>query len=694
MNDPVSTNNYAQLVTIATREDDASEIESFLRESGLPVRMTWLKPGDDLSDSLKAAKPDIAFCDAKVLELNPEALQVCTRALPYTPLLLLTESIHIEMVTKVMQQRARDVVSVNQPDHLRAVYMRELGVCRLLQQLNHAQNEVDALEERLEGLIKSSEAAVVNVQEGIIVDANPRFATMFGYESHEQAVGLPFMDQVHPDSQDNIKKIMSRCAKGRVMSAKAEIKAVTSAGSDFAADTEIKLVQFEGEPAIEFQIKSEAVVAAPEVDMAVEETKVSPRDKLVKDTDNRSLDQRGLLYRSLENPKHYPPEGSGLSLGYIIADDSARIKQQLGLANAEHFLGRIPQFLNKQFPGVKCYRLSSEEFVLLAPGKLFKHGESLSRKFCKQIAGEIFDYEGKSVVLTLSIAITLIDKAQNSGVRFAEARDDARKLSSSGGNGIAVCASARTTEQTAEPIHWEHLEHALAKNRIRLATRPIASLEGDGRHYYEVEPRIPGDKGTLVSIEGGGPQDTFTSLQVELDRKVIMLAMGMLKKADDGGEEAGIIIPISSCFIEDAKNTLPWLKEQHQKLGLKNQQVVLSLSEGVLTPHVHRLKDLIGKLEDQPFKFAIAECSGNEQSVRLIQNLPAHFLRLTASATRGLCDSKSSKSEGLHEAVSIAREQGYKIIAAATGDAHSMAVLWQLGVNYVESAEMNEPAAA
>ncbi len=122
--------------------------------------------------------------------------------------------------------------------------------------------------------------------------------------------------------------------------------------------------------------------------------------------------------------------------------------------------------------------------------------------------------------------------------------------------------------------------------------------------------------------------------------------------------------------------------------------MVFTLSEEVLMPHIHRLKGLIKQLEGKHIYFAVADCAGNAQSIRLIQNLPCHFLRLTETATKALCSPKNAAADDMHEAVSIAREQGYKIIAAATGDAHSMAVLWQLGVNYVESAEIAEPAAA
>lgn len=691
MNESLSNHNYAELITIATREDDASEIESFLREAGLPVRMTWLKPDAKLSEKLKSIKPDIAFCDSKVLQEHPDTLKVATRTLPYTPLLLLTEEINIDMVSEVMQQRARDVVSVNHPDHLRAVYLRELGVCRLNQQVYEAGNKVEALEERLAGMVKASEAAVVNIQEGIIVDANPRFASLFGYESPADAVGLPFMDLVHSDNQADIKKVMSRCLKGRIMAAHSDIKAVNINGPVFDAGLEIKLVQFDDEPALECQIKAEAPEEKKTETIKTPAESSQEMPKVKTGSDEPELDQRTLLYKSLENKKHYAPTGTGLSLGYVVADNSAKIKEQLGLANAEAFLGRIPSFLQKQMPGAKTFRLSTDEFVLLAPGKLFKHGDALAKNFCKQISGEVFDYDGKSVVMTVSVALSLIDSPKNSGIRFAEARDDARKLSKEGGNRHMICASAVNAEQTSEPIKWEMLQSALEKNRIRIATRPVSSLEGDDRHYYQLEARIPDSKGNLIEIEAGGPQDTDPKLQRAVDQKLVMLAMGTLKKLADSGQKAAAFIPVSSCSLEQADKTFTWLEDQHQKLGLKDQHLIFTLSESVLTPHIHRLKELVKKYGDSPFKFAITECAGTEESLRLIQHIKGHFLHLTQKATRGLTD---TKNEGLHEAVSMAREQGYKIIAAAPVDAHTMAVLWQLGVNYVQGSEIDEPAAA
>ncbi len=703
MNESVTSNNYAQLITISARENDASDIESHLRKAGLPVRMTWLKPTNDLADKLRSKKPDIVFCDESLLKEHSDLLSTCTRALPYSPVLLLAEKISSKAVTKALRQRARDVVSANMLDHLHAVYLRELGVCRLQQQLNLCQEEVEALEERLEGLISSSEAAVITVQEGIIVDANPRFAELFGYDDFNQALGIPFLDKIQGSHQKEVKNLMSRCMKGRNFENNIQISALKSSGDEFQAELELKLVQFEGESAIELLIKADNV--AQPVNTAAEEKPEAVAAKPTKDQKPKKIkrpkqeakeseDPRIAFYKTLENPKHYPPNGKGLSLGYIIIDNSAKIKQQLGLAETDQFLGRIVSFLNKQMPGTRVFRLSTDEFVLIAPGKLFKHGEAFSKNFRKQISEEIFDYQGKSVMLTVSIAITLIDQVKNSGGGFAEARDDARALSAAGGNQIKICDSAKTASQTDEPVQWKELQQAVDKNRIRLAARPISSLEGDARNFYEMYPRTPNAKGELDTIENGGPQDTHSKLQSALDRKVIQLALGMLKKAKDENESAGALVPISSCSLEGSEELFEWLVKERKSLGITDQAIVFAISEEVLIPHIHRIKTLIGKLEDKLINFSISDCEGNEKSIRLIQNLPGHFLRLTEEATRSLCNPRNKDVQILNETVSIAREHGYKIIAAATGDAHSMAVLWQLGVNYVESSEVEEPSAA
>lgn len=722
MNESVTTNNYAKLVTLSDRENDASEIESYLRKNGLPVRMIWLKPAKDIADQLRSLKPDMLFCDQRLLSRQEDLLSTCTRTLPYSPVLLLSQKIDTETVTRALHQRARDVVSVNWLEHLHAVYLRELGVCRLQQHLNDSLEEIDSLEERLEGLVSSSEAAVLNVQEGIIVEANPRFAELFGFQNVSETLGLPFLDHIAVESQKLVKKLMSKCLKGRKIPESMDITAIRNSGEEFKADMEINLVQFEGETSIELHIKTRANVAnttqasaAPVVDVAPPEITDTPTQVSAAETprpepapvvrkaetpkasvaaDKPQVDPRIAFYKSLENPKHYPPNGQGLSLGYFVVDNSVKLKEQLGLAGTDHFLGRITSFLEKQLPGAKIYRLSTDEFALVAPGKLFKHGETLAKNFCKQVSEEIFEFENQSVMVTISIAITLIDLVENSGNRFAEAREAARNLSASGGNSTVVCASARQSDQTDQPMQWKELQHAVDNNRIRIATRPIASLEGDPRTIYEIYPRMPNEKGTLSAIENDGPQDTHKALQVALDKKIIQLALGLMKKRSRNNELSGFFAPISSCSLEHEDDFFNWLQNEVKQLGLKDQSIVLTVSEEVLMPHIHRLKSVIPRLESSGIHIAISDCKGDAQSIKLIQNIPGHFLRLTTAATRALCEAKSSKKESLHEAVSIAKEHGYKIIAAATDDAHSMAVLWQLGVNYVESAEVEEPKTA
>ncbi|MCI0353702.1 MAG: EAL domain-containing protein, partial [Acidobacteria bacterium] len=127
----------------------------------------------------------------------------------------------------------------------------------------------------------------------------------------------------------------------------------------------------------------------------------------------------------------------------------------------------------------------------------------------------------------------------------------------------------------------------------------------------------------------------------------------------------------------------PWLVQQAGTGALNGQELVLMFSEKTLVYNVSQANALLQQLSGMPVSLAVEGLAGTLNSTKLLQHVPVRFVRLSPDAGKALINNRDKNHQQVQECVTAARSRGCKIVAAGTADAHSMAMLWQVGVNYV-----------
>ena len=69
--------------------------------------------------------------------------------------------------------------------------------------------------QELRNLMKGATEAIADVQEGIVITANPAWLGMFGLEHEHELAGQPFMDLFCDKDQPSLKGAMQACMKGK-----------------------------------------------------------------------------------------------------------------------------------------------------------------------------------------------------------------------------------------------------------------------------------------------------------------------------------------------------------------------------------------------------------------------------------------------------------------------------------------------
>ncbi len=106
---------------------------------------------------------------------------------------------------------------------------------------------------QLETVLERSNDAIVQIQEGIVVDANPAWVELFGVED---LLGHPVMDLFDEATQPALRGALAACLQGRWNDHTLKVNAVVSDGSRLPVEVVLALGEHEGEPSIRLVLPS------------------------------------------------------------------------------------------------------------------------------------------------------------------------------------------------------------------------------------------------------------------------------------------------------------------------------------------------------------------------------------------------------------------------------------------------------
>ena len=203
----MTDNSAVPLIVFSPQREPAEFINSLMRKAGEPVHCTWIPAVRDLGEALEQLNPELLVC-AYVSETDArQAVTVRDQLAPQVPMVLVRPQISEGDIANGMALGARDVVSLSATDRVQAVISRELRSFRLERALNSTLQSASDYRRQLQSVLQRSNDAILQVQEGIVVDANQTWLELFGY-GEVSTVDRPAVD-------GPVRRPLARRAQGR-----------------------------------------------------------------------------------------------------------------------------------------------------------------------------------------------------------------------------------------------------------------------------------------------------------------------------------------------------------------------------------------------------------------------------------------------------------------------------------------------
>jgi PAS domain S-box-containing protein/diguanylate cyclase (GGDEF)-like protein len=677
----LSEQGAVPMIVMTRSQDHVEAINSTLRKAGHPVHCTWLPDARDLGDALTQINPEmlIAFIDELSVDLA-SIMKVKQQSAPGMPVLIVRETIDEAIIADAMRLGCQDVVTLANRNRLQAVATRELRAHRLERALSTTLSSAREYREQLQNFLEGSADAITHVQEGIIVDANKAWLELFGYSENDALTGTPLMDLFEPETHPALKGALVACLQGKWSGHSLKVQALMSDGSSLALELLLTKADYENEPAIRIAISS-----LRRKDTALE---VQLADAVKNDATTQFLQQRYLI-AAVRDRAGQTMKGGVRQFAHIKPDKFVDIQHAIGVLESEDFLGQLADLLRAQLtPTDICGRFGGNGFLAMLERGTIKDVETWAENVVKRVNEHVFTSGEKTLSATVTVGLGLLPSTNPEvGAAITDAVSATRRGRELGGNQMYVVdkADTDTRVQAYDKIWVKHIKSALMENRFRLVQQPIASLLGEDKGMFDVLVRMLDEQGSEVLPAEFIAAAERNDLMKNIDRWVIGASMSFAANR----KAACIFVRLSKDTLLD-KSLLPWLESQLKSLKIEPKRLCMQVTEDLANQYVRPTKELAESLRKLGFRFALEHFGTGRDPLKLLNDIEMNFIKVDGSLMQGLSTNQiqQQRVKGLVEA---AKRKSIETVAERVEDANTMAVLWQLGIEFIQGYFVNAP---
>jgi diguanylate cyclase (GGDEF)-like protein/PAS domain S-box-containing protein len=669
--------NAVPLIVLSAVRDPAEAINSALRRIGQPVQCTWLPTLRDLGDALTQLNAELLIQVAPNDEELSAAIAIRNQLAPDVPLLLLASEASEARIAAAMALGARDVITVANPQRLQAVVMRELGAARIERTLASTVKAERTARTQLDTVLEHSNDAIIQVQEGIVIEANPAWLELCGVE--EGLTGQPVMDLFEESTHVALRGALAACLQGRWSNHSLRANTLLGDGTVLPVEISMALGQHEGEPCVRLVVPSRPR----------QELRAAPAARAPIHAASDGMLPRTELLAALAERLSRPSPGGMRCVAVIRPDKFSALERIVGVTASEAILTEQARLIHESLhPKELSGRFGGVRFLALLERGNENDITAWAEQLLERVQKHLMRVDEKEVSVTCSIGLSVVTPGHiKLDAVILDALECCRKGVTRGGNQSLMSDRADTENRVMsyDKVWVKHIKAALMENRFRLVQQPIASLRGEDPGMFDVLVRMIDQQGKEVLPSEFMAAAARNDLMKNIDRWVVgaSLSFAAQKKPEC------LFVRLSRETARDP-GFLEWLDHHLRSSHAEPRRLCFQVSEESAASHLREIKALAACLRERKFRFALEGFGSGRDSQGLLETLPLDFVKIDGTLVQGLRgDPKLQlRARALIEA---ATRHSIQTIGERVEDANTMAVLWQLGVQYIQGYFVNQP---
>jgi len=680
-------NATVHLLILDASQNDAETLVSLLRNSGKATRAHRITSEEDLEETLKTGNWDLLLArDDVEQEFSADgALAMIRRMDKDIPFILLTSEFNRERAVAVMKSGGQDTVPFENTDQLVLVVNRELGALEDRRRRRVLESHLREAEQRCQLLLESSKDAIAYINDGMHIYANQSYMEFLGYDDIDDLICIPVLDTLTPESQEKYKGFMKSFADGGEDGMTMNCVARRSDDQELSVTMSVSAATYDGETCTQIVIQPEHSDAELEEKIR----QISSQD-LLTGLFNRQylMDALGQVIATAGK------DNKTGALAYIALDNFMGLKGQVGIAGADLLLGDLATMLKEQAPDdMVLARLSDDAFCLLCQPCEEKVMAEQCEVIRKKVEDHLFDINGRTVQLTLSIGVAAITenapKAPDLLSRAHTASSELKKKQGhEQGNGVLVYNPA-DYEAMDESSSVDAIQKALDDNRFKLLFQPIINLRGEGEEHYEAFVRMLNKDNEEVSPYDFLPPVGPSEMAIKIDRWVILQTIKQLSSHRSRGHDTRLFLNVTAETLED-KTFTPWLSVALKAARLPGDSLIFQIREGDANNYMKQAKEFAKAVHELHCKVSICQFGCALNPFNTLKHIDVDYVKIDGSFTEEL-QKKDDAKEEVKEMIKSLQSAGKLTIVPLVENAGVLATLWQAGVNYIQGYYLQAP---
>jgi EAL domain-containing protein (putative c-di-GMP-specific phosphodiesterase class I)/GGDEF domain-containing protein len=456
--------------------------------------------------------------------------------------------------------------------------------------------------------------------------------------------------------------------------------ALLNDGSNVPLEMELSRTEFDSEPAVRL------CFAARKRDSGNLNEQLT--EALERDASTGAL-QRRFFSEHLKRALAQPIKAGVRELVAIQPDKLEGISEDIGPLALEDFIAQFAGLISEtRQPSDLFGRFGDGTLLLLMERGTARDIEVWATNLIRKVGAQVFRLGEKQISCTCSVGVGLVDpRAPNAGNALTDALSARRTAESSGGGRVNIVDHRQedTKREAADELWVKRIRAALMENRFRLMQQPIASLLGEDKGMFDVLVRMVDEQGEeLLPAEFMAAAER-NDLMKNIDRWVIGASMTFIASRP----VKQLFVRLSKDSVRD-KSLLQWLQNQLKSSRVEPGRLAFQISEQIATEYLGDTSELANGLRKAGFRFTIEHFGTGRDPQRLIAHLPIDFIKVDGTLMQGLSVDQALQGR-VRELVDQAKTRNIGTIAERVEDANTMAVLWQLGIEFIQGYFVNEP---
>lgn len=670
------------IAVLTAQQDDVELVNRTLRDAGQAAHCSWIRTPYEFDGVLGAQPLELIFLNT---DAYPDKVRQVIKQKsiyhPEVPVIALSANVDEASILGVMKDGACDLVSVTNLERIKAVAARELRAFRAERALNSTLTSATVYRRQLQDYMQGSAHSIANVQDGIITEVNEAWVKLFRKKSGEDAIGVPVMDHFEAESQAAIKGAVIATTQGKWHTdEKLLARSAVTAREVLDLELEFRLIEFDEGPFVQIRI-------AP-LEKAPEEPTKLVHEALKRDPTTLFFHRAQFIDRIRRRLSRKPKSGLH-AVAYVKPDEFSEIRKKVGHIASEEVIALFAEEIRKRMhPRDVAGRFEGTTVMALLERGNERDAEVWGQQLVDHMSSQEFEVGGHTVKLTCTVGVCSVSSMYANLEELVSAVAAAHAQGkNAGGNCVHLNDSDEedTKQKRFDAIWVKRIKTALSENRFRLAHLPIAGLRNDTVQMHDMLIRMLDEQQNPILPSEFLPAAERNNLMKTIDRWMISASIRYC--ADHSVDKA--LVRVSRHSLLDPSLT-DWMASKFDEERVDPSKLCLQSPEQEAARFIKQMKATVDALRNIGVGFALQHYGIDTNRFQILDLLKPDFIKIDGELMHTLTTDTEMQAN-VRKVAEAAQQRNIETIAERVENANAMAVLFQIGVHYMQGHYVEEP---